>query len=300
MSETQASVGGEVVSAAGAAAGMGVAATAAAVSACCAGPALGPLVVSILGAGGAVALEGLRPYSVLLLAFSGLAVGASFWLNARRARSCTVRGAASIARVAARAVLCISAIVWLAAVAAFAWAALAAPAIASPAPFTTLNSSDGPFHAAFNRDRGDVRVVELVSPTCPICLDGVSKVQHALFADVPSEHLVGFVVWVPMLGGKASDVPDATTLQSDARVTHYWDGSNDLGAKYARILPVAGGPAWDVYMLYAPGIVWSGADPPKPSFWMHQLPITNAPYLDATVFADRARQMLARNWYHAR
>ncbi len=166
--------------------------------------------------------------------------------------------------------------------------------------FATLNSNDEPFRAAFNRERNAVRVVELVSPTCPICLDGVSKIQHALFASEASENLVGFAIWVPMLGGEASNVPDAATLAPDPRVTHYWDGSNDLGMTFARILPVAGGPAWDVYMLYEPGVVWNGVDPPKPSFWMHQLAITNAPHLDATVFAERARRLLAQDRHHAR
>lgn len=95
-----------------------------------------------------------------------------------------------------------------------------------------------------------------------------------------------------MLQGKAANVPDAMSLAPDPRMNHYWDASNDLGTAYERILPVAGGPAWDVYMLFAPGTVWHGADPPAPAFWMHQLAITNAPRLDANVFAQHAKQML--------
>lgn len=90
-----------------------------------------------------------------------------------------------------------------------------------------------------------------------------------------------------------SIVPDAMTLAPDPRVSHYWDETNDLGSAYERVLPVSTGPAWDVYMIYAPGTLWNDADPPKPSFWMHQLAITNAPYLDAGVFADHARALLA-------
>jgi hypothetical protein len=163
----------------------------------------------------------------------------------------------------------------------------------STALFATLNSAAEPFRAAFNRQRDRVRVVELVSPTCPLCLEGVSKIQRALFESEPSAKLAGFAIWVPMLSGNASNVPDAMTLAPDARVSHYWDESNDLGIAYERVLPVSSGPAWDVYMLYAPGIVWNAVDPPKPSFWMHQLAIKNAPHLDATVFADHARAMLA-------
>jgi hypothetical protein len=172
-------------------------------------------------------------------------------------------------------------------------AACARPAKGDPVDFATLDPDDEPFRGAFNRRRDAVRVVELVSPTCPICLDGVSKIQHALFATEPSPNLAGFVVWVPMLGGTAGNVSDAATLSPDPRVKHYWDASNDLGTAYERILPVAGGPAWDVYMLFAPGVVWEGSEPPRPSFWMHQLAITNAPHLDTKIFADHARRMLA-------
>ncbi len=169
----------------------------------------------------------------------------------------------------------------------------AARASSNAAQFATLNLADEPFRAAFNRHRDDVRIVELVSPTCPACLDGVSKIQHSLFSTEASRRLIGFTIWVPMLGGKAGNVPDAMTLAPDPCVSHYWDASNDLGITYQRVLPVSTGPAWDVYFIYAPGIVWSGADPPKPSFWMHQLAINNAPHLDAAVFADHARAMLA-------
>jgi hypothetical protein len=30
-------------------------------------------------------------------------------------------------------------------------------------------------------------------------------------------------------------------------------------------------PAWDVYLVYAPGVRWEGDTPPTPTFWMHQL-----------------------------
>jgi hypothetical protein len=29
--------------------------------------------------------------------------------------------------------------------------------------------------------------------------------------------------------------------------------------------------AWDVYLIYKPGIIWEGQQPPHPTFWIHQL-----------------------------
>ncbi len=180
------------------------------------------------------------------------------------------------------------------------WALVASAARANPGTtqFATLTPADEPFRDAFNLHRNDVRIVELVSPTCPACLDGVSKVERALFNVESSRRLVGFTIWVPMLGGTAGNVPDAMTLATDPRVSHYWDANNDLGLAYEGVLPVSVGPAWDVYMIYAPGIVWDGALPPKPSFWMHQLAITNAPHLDAAIFAARARALVSTAEQH--
>lgn len=113
---------GELASASGAAVGIGSAAAAAAVAACCSGPALGPLVVMLLGAGGAVALEGLRPYTLPLLAVSAAAIGFSFWLNRRSAARCTRR---SPLRIAFTSLVWVSVLVWIAAVGALLWARFA-------------------------------------------------------------------------------------------------------------------------------------------------------------------------------
>lgn len=112
----------ELASATGAAVGIGSATAAAAVAACCSGPALGPLVVMLLGAGGAVALEGLRPYTVPLLAVSAAAIGLSFWLSRRGAAGCTRR---SPLRIASTSLVWVSTVVWIAAVGALLWARFA-------------------------------------------------------------------------------------------------------------------------------------------------------------------------------
>lgn len=117
--------GGELVSATGAAVGIGSAATAAAVAACCSGPAaLGPLVVALLGAGGAVALEGLRPYTLPLLAVSAGAIGFSFWLG-RRSAACSRRLRPSYLRIVSTSLVWVSALVWITAVVAVLWARFA-------------------------------------------------------------------------------------------------------------------------------------------------------------------------------
>lgn len=125
MDDARVTVGSDAVSATGAAIGMGSAATAAAVSACCAGPALGPVIVALFGASGAVVLEGLRPYTLLLLILSGMAIGLSFLLSMRRPKRCSVQRSSSLLRNAARTFLWVSGMVWLGAVVLVVWARFA-------------------------------------------------------------------------------------------------------------------------------------------------------------------------------
>jgi hypothetical protein len=102
-----------------------------------------------------------------------------------------------------------------------------------------------------------------------------------------------YLVWVPMLGAEERHVPEASRLASDSRVSQYWDGANSLGEAYRSVLGLSG-PAWDVYLLFGPLQKWDEGTPPKPVFWMHQLhDVTQAPTLDAPVFAHEADRLIA-------
>jgi hypothetical protein len=85
---------GKQVSAIGAASvGTGAALTAGVASACCASPAVAPILVTILGASGLAAVSGLRSYTPWLLLASGAMLGFSFWQTHRRP-ACEVEGSA--------------------------------------------------------------------------------------------------------------------------------------------------------------------------------------------------------------
>ena len=94
-------------------AGTGAAVGAAAAAACCATPVISTLIVSALGASGAVALAGLKPYAVYILAASLVALAYGFWtLYGRRAR-CDVDGNHVRSRRWIRFVLWGAAVIWL-------------------------------------------------------------------------------------------------------------------------------------------------------------------------------------------
>jgi hypothetical protein len=101
-------------------------------------------------------------------------------------------------------------------------------------------------------------------------------------------------VWVPELGGKEKHVADASKLIADPRTVHYWDGKNVLGKAYQQILKTPGS-AWDVYLLFSPGTLWTNHSPPAPVFWMHQLKgVAHAPRLDAPILAQEVKKELSR------
>lgn len=80
-----------------------------------------------------------------------------------------------------------------------------------------------------------------------------------------------FVVWSSQLGADEGDVAAAAELMRDPRAEHYWDGEDRVGAAFAPHVGDLEIPAWDVWMLFAPGVRWEGEGPPAPSHWEHQL-----------------------------
>lgn len=63
--------------------GAGVSVGATAAAACCIGPVAAPLIVGLLGAGGAAWAASLRPYSLYILAAALIPLAGGFWLTYR-------------------------------------------------------------------------------------------------------------------------------------------------------------------------------------------------------------------------
>ena len=123
----------------------------------------------------------------------------------------------------------------------------------------------------FNRASDRVRVVALLSPTCGICQKGQRVVQSVFSKHANDARLRGFVVWLPMLPSDSRESAGAQAASFvDGRLMQHWDGDRASGNLLAKTLGLKGS-AWDVYLLYAPGVKWTGEQPPTPTFWMHQL-----------------------------
>jgi hypothetical protein len=168
--------------------------------------------------------------------------------------------------------------------------------------FAVLDAKDQPLRDDFNRGRGDVRLMFLVDPVCPGCLLGLSEMGNDLLSKLPKDAQVkAYVVYEPVIGGTAKDIPAAAALLK-ARMAHdYWNPSGAFGWQMSHVLGYWNGSRWvyarDTWLIYPPDAVWSGAAPPKPAFVMHQLGgLGNLPqykHLDGKVFAAKVNGMLA-------
>ena len=122
--------------------------------------------------------------------------------------------------------------------------------------------------------------------------------QNNVLAKADDEALRVYVAWVPMFRGREADVPKASAEVPDPRAAHYWDGDSLLVKGFRETLGF-NEPAWDIFLLYGPDARWDTERPPAPAFWMHQLgsarrPRVNGPYLDAAVFLEKTRELLAQ------
>lgn len=124
---------------------------------------------------------------------------------------------------------------------------------------------------AFNDSSAKVRVVSILSPTCSACQEGHRAVKK-VFSDLRSERLKGFLVWLPM---RSKDDARMALAQStdfkDGRIDlQGWDANKEIANQFSKTLNLKVS-AWDVYLVYAPGVKWLNEAPPVPTFWMHQL-----------------------------
>ncbi len=122
----------------------------------------------------------------------------------------------------------------------------------------------------FNASGDKVRIVALLSPTCPGCQSGHGVVGQVL-KKFSSPQLKAILVWEPMRDG---DSPVAATQQAetihDTRIAQGWNENRNIGKLFGETLDLHD-VAWDVYLIYKPGIKWEARQPPRPTFWMHQL-----------------------------
>ncbi len=131
-----------------------------------------------------------------------------------------------------------------------------------------------------------------------MCVYGHGVVR-GIFEEVKGPELVGFDVWLPMMGGDTEKTAgQAAAAFSDDRVSQSWDADRRL-AKEAAVATGMKKTPWDAYLLYAPGIRWEDGKLPEPSFWMAQLPsgwgVEPSRLLNPGRFAEEVYRLLGKN-----
>lgn len=169
-------------------------------------------------------------------------------------------------------------------------------------PITISATDDAALRDAFDHARGSVRLVFLVDPICPGCLSGLNDLDTAVLTPLAGNTaLRTFVVHTPVLGAKEADAANTCKLIHNDHVTHYWDPKQEMGSLFSIAENMKKGDkqvyAWDVWLIYGPEAEWTGSEPPKAAFVMHQLEDLmkrpEFPYLRAPVFRSEVDRQLA-------
>jgi hypothetical protein len=145
----------------------------------------------------------------------------------------------------------------------------------------------------FNDRRALVRVVSVVSPTCDDCLAGLTLLLEAIDG---AASVVSLVLWLAMLPGDGPKVAEkaAKRFAIETPSLHYWEEEGwPVSTSLRHVLgigrydPVRS--AWDVYLLYAPGVEWGNGDPPVPTAWGYNT-------RDELPAGERLSAALVRDW----
>ena len=165
----------------------------------------------------------------------------------------------------------------------------------------SLEQSLRSFKDMFNRYDNKVRIVSIPNPACLACVNGQRFINDLFINEFPSEtNLIGFTAWISIDGwGTLKDVTKLTPEINDKRMFNYWDPLMKLGKLYKTPLHLNNNylTAWDVYLIYKPGIIWKNDFPPSPTFWMHQLGDKESGaeinlFLDKTTFLKKLKEII--------
>ena len=133
-----------------------------------------------------------------------------------------------------------------------------------------LTSSLKPLRREFNAASGDVRLVYIVTAACRACLR--SNAGSAVPAmPTSATHIHVFVVYTELPDAGARAATATAPPITGTHVFRYRDKTGTFARRYGEALGYQVTTA-DVAMIYGREQRWTGRLPPKPDFWMHQLP----------------------------
>ncbi|HEX4959679.1 MAG TPA: hypothetical protein VF173_02485 [Thermoanaerobaculia bacterium] len=163
----------------------------------------------------------------------------------------------------------------------------------------TLSESGSELRETFNQDRGKVRLLLILSPTCSNCRMSARLVQRYVLAALNDPRLAVYVVW-EKIGSKDSleTALQATALLPDPRVNFFWSSERIVGKIFQKTIGIQGTPAWDVFLVFDTRKEWPGS-PPSPDYLMHNQPahseLPQDRLLNANRLVEKVRNYLQEN-----
>lgn len=140
----------------------------------------------------------------------------------------------------------------------------------------------------FNELQEASRVLMVLSPTCPECVQGAGVVASAGATGV-------LVTWTDMRPGDSVASATQVAAELPTHFVHFWEGEPWPVSTALRPLLGLGSydatqSAWDVYLFYAAGVAWTGPieTPPPPTEWAHNL--VDDPGVGARLDANAVRR----------
>ena len=122
----------------------------------------------------------------------------------------------------------------------------------------------------FNHNVDHPRLLMILAPACPVCLEGAEAVYHEVLPE--REELRVLAVWMEALPFDITRNPArrVETFVDEPRMTHFYDMQQVSGAALRDVLdwPQDSQP-WSVYLYYPSGVTWDEI-PPRPAAWFHQ------------------------------
>jgi hypothetical protein len=127
-----------------------------------------------------------------------------------------------------------------------------------------------PLVAEFNRLAAHPRLLMVLAPACPVCLEGALAVHQQILAD--HDDLRVLAVWMEALPFDITRNPArrVETFAGEPRMVHFYDTQQVSGEALRGVLqwPENSTP-WSVFLVYPPGATWDES-PPVPAAWFHQ------------------------------
>lgn len=134
----------------------------------------------------------------------------------------------------------------------------------------SLDGGLAPLQTWFNENASHVRVLGVVSSTCPMCVRGRREALEPLLSQ-PGDYRMAWIFIDMMETDSLESAAGVASAVADPRLTVFHDPHKRAGLAVAHCLGWTKHVAWDTYLIYRGDARWTTEGMPSPDVWYHQL-----------------------------